>query len=229
MRSENPILVAPSILAADFGHLADEIKAVERGGADLIHVDVMDGRFVPNITFGPALGAAARRATALPLNLHLMMVDPESLIDEFAAAGADQIMVQAEASSTVHLHRALARIRGLGKSAGVAINPASPLSFIEEVLHLCDIVNVMTVNPGFGGQAFLPETMPKLRRLRALCADIGRGDMRLMVDGGISVDTARIPAEAGADVLVAGSSIYGKPDYGRAIADIRAAATLTEA
>ena len=229
MRSDNSIQIAPSILAADFGHLADEIKAVERGGADLIHVDVMDGQFVPNITFGPALVEALRRATTLPLNLHLMMINPESLIDEFAKAGADQIMVQAEASATVHLHRALARIRTLGKSAGVAINPASPLSFIEEVLHLCDIVNVMTVNPGFGGQAFLPETMPKLARLRALCGEIGRSDMRIMVDGGISVATARTAVEAGADVLVAGSSIYGKPDYARAIAEVRAAATTIEA
>ena len=229
MRSDNGILIAPSILSADFGHLADEIKAAERGGADLIHVDVMDGQFVPNITFGPALVEAARRATTLPLNLHLMMVNPESLIDEFAKAGADQIMVQAEASATIHLHRALGRIRALGKSAGVALNPASPLSFIEEVLHLCDIVNVMTVNPGFGGQAFLPETMPKLSRLRALCKEIGRPDMRIMVDGGISVETARIAVEAGADVLVAGSSIYGKPDYGCAIADIRSAATTIEA
>lgn len=229
MRSDNPILVAPSILAADFGHLADEIGAVDRGGADLIHVDVMDGRFVPNITFGPALVEAARRATTLPLNLHLMMVDPESLIDAFAKAGADQIMVQAEASATIHLHRALGRIRNLGKSAGVAINPGSPLSFVEEVLHLCDIVNVMTVNPGFGGQDFLPETMPKLSRLRALCNDRGLGRMRIMVDGGISTATARAAVDAGADVLVAGSSIFGKPDYGRAIADIRSAATLIEA
>jgi ribulose-phosphate 3-epimerase len=229
MRSENPILVAPSILAADFGRIAEEIQAVERGGADLIHVDVMDGQFVPNITFGPALVAAARRAAALPLNLHLMMVNPESLIDEFAEAGADQIMVQAESSATVHLHRALGRIRTLGKSAGVAINPGSPLALIEEVLHLCDIVNVMTVNPGFGGQAFLPETMPKLSRLRALCTEIGRPEMRIMVDGGITAETAPVAARAGADVLVAGSSVYGKPDYGQAIASIRAAATTLEA
>ena len=229
MRSDNPVLLAPSILSADFGHLANEIEAVERGGADLIHVDVMDGRFVPNITFGPALVEAARRATRLPLNLHLMMVDPESLIDAFAQAGADQIMVQAEPSATVHLHRALGRIRAHGKSAGVALNPGSPLALIEEVLHLCDIVNVMTVNPGFGGQSFLPETMPKLGRLRALCAERGRADMRIMVDGGISAATAPTAVEAGADVLVAGSSIFGKPDYGRAIADIRAAATLITA
>lgn len=229
MRSANTIQIAPSILSADFGHLADEIKAVERGGADLIHVDVMDGQFVPNITFGPALVEAARRATGLPLNLHLMMVNPESLIDDFAKAGADQIMVQAEPSATVHLHRALGRIREHGKSAGVAINPGSPLSMIEEVLHLCDIVNIMTVNPGFGGQAFLPETMPKLARLRALCSEIGQPDIRIMVDGGITVETAPVAAEAGADVLVAGSSIYGKPDYGRAIAEIRSAATTIEA
>ncbi|MDX7951880.1 ribulose-phosphate 3-epimerase [Lichenihabitans sp. Uapishka_5] len=229
MRSPHAILMAPSILAADFGYLADEIQAVERGGADLIHVDVMDGQFVPNITFGPALVEAARRATTLPLNLHLMMVNPESLIDAFAKAGADQIMVQAESSFTVHLHRTLGRIRDLGKSAGVAINPGSPLALIEEVLHMCDIVNVMTVNPGFGGQAFLPETMPKLRRLRALCDAAGRPEMRIMVDGGISVETAPIAVEAGADVLVAGSSVFGKPDYGQAIAAIRTAATTIEA
>jgi ribulose-phosphate 3-epimerase len=229
MRSDNRILIAPSILSADFGRLADDIKAAERGGADLIHVDVMDGQFVPNITFGPALVEAVRHATALPLNLHLMMVNPESLIDAFVEAGADQIMVQAEPSATIHLHRALGRIRHLGKSAGVAINPGSPLALIEEVLHLCDIVNVMTVNPGFGGQSFLPETMPKLIRLRALCAERGRPDMRIMVDGGITTETAHVAVEAGADVLVAGSSVFGKPDYGRAIADLRAAATLITA
>jgi ribulose-phosphate 3-epimerase len=215
-----PVRIAPSILSADFARLGEEVRAVEAAGADLLHVDVMDGRFVPNITIGPPVVAALRAVTKLPLDVHLMIVEPERYLDDFVRAGADLISVHLEASP--HLHRTVQHIRSLGKKASVAINPHSPIDGLDVVLPDLDMVLVMTVNPGFGGQKFIGEVLPKVRALRAeldrrgLAADIE-------VDGGIAPDTAPAVVAAGATVLVAGSAVFHAPnhDYGAAIRALR--------
>jgi ribulose-phosphate 3-epimerase len=216
----HPIVVAPSILSADFARLGDEVRAADAAGGDWIHVDVMDGRFVPNITIGPVVVSALRKATTKPLDVHLMIVEPERYLDAFAEAGADHLLVHCEPSSTVHLHRTLGHILDLGKIAGVVLNPATGLDAIEHVLDLVGIVLIMTVNPGFGGQKFIASMLPKIRALRDLCERRGL-DPVIEVDGGLSGDNAWRVIDAGATAIVAGSAVFHAGDYAQAIAAIR--------
>lgn len=210
--------IAPSLLSADFGRLAEEVAAVEKAGADMLHVDVMDGRFVPNLTIGPPVVEAIRRYAKLPLDVHLMIVEPEKYLEAFAAAGADVITVHAEA--TPHLQRAVARIRELGKKAGVSLNPSTSLSAIEWVLTDVDMVLLMTVNPGFGGQAYLPSMTGKIELLRSQLARAGLS-VDIEVDGGIKEENVEMVVLAGANVIVSGSGIFGTKDYGKTIAGMR--------
>ncbi|HSL91036.1 MAG TPA: ribulose-phosphate 3-epimerase [Candidatus Limnocylindrales bacterium] len=220
--------IAPSLLSADFSRLAAEVSAVEKAGADLLHVDVMDGRFVPNITIGPPVVAAIKRCATLPLDVHLMIVEPEKYLEAFAAAGADVITVHAE--STPHLQRAVARIRELGKKPGVSLNPSTSLSAVEWVLSDVDMVLLMTVNPGFGGQEFLPAMTGKIELLRSQLSRTSL-PVDIQVDGGIKADNVAEVVRAGANVIVSGSGIFGTKDYAKTIArmkeNIRKAASAT--
>ncbi|MCP1243124.1 ribulose-phosphate 3-epimerase [Acetobacter lambici] len=220
MSSASFPLIAPSILAADFARLGEEVEAVAHAGADWIHLDVMDGHFVPNISFGPAVVKALRGRTTLPFDVHLMIAPVDPYLEAFAQAGADQILIHIEAGP--HTHRSLQLIRQLGAKPGIVLCPATPADAIAEVMDLVDVILVMTVNPGFGGQKFLPSQLPKISRIRDMITRSGR-DIRLAVDGGIDAKTAPLATQAGADVLIAGSAVYGKPDYGAAIASLRPA------
>lgn len=212
------VKIAPSILSADFANLERDIKLVEEKGADYIHVDVMDGQFVPNITLGANIVSAIRPVTKLPLDVHLMIVEPERFIPDFAKAGSDIITVHAE--STVHIHRAMQMIKNEGVKAGVVINPGTPVSVIEHVLPLADLVLIMTVNPGFGGQAFISECLTKVEQLDVLRKEKGY-TYEIEIDGGVDNKTAKSCVDAGADVLVAGSYVYNSPDVGERIATLR--------
>jgi ribulose-phosphate 3-epimerase len=213
-----PVLVSPSLLSADFGRLAEEVRAVEAAGADWIHVDVMDGRFVPNITMGPVIVQAIKRVATRPLDVHLMIVEPERYIDAFVKAGADIVAVQVE--TCPHLHRTLQQIRQAGARPAVVLNPSTPLSTLEEVLGEVDLVMLMSVNPGFGGQSFIEGAVDKVRRLKAM-VDARGLSTEIEVDGGINAETARRVVEAGATVLVAGSYIFHSKDYAAAIRSLR--------
>lgn len=218
--SRKSVVVAPSILSADFSRLGEEIRAVDSAGADWIHVDVMDGRFVPNITIGPLIVEAIRPVTKKPLDVHLMIVEPEKYVEDFAKAGADMISVHAEHNASPHLHRTLCQIRELGKLAGVVLNPSTPLELIDYVLEVCDLVLIMSVNPGFGGQSFIPAVVPKIRKLRQMCDERGL-DPWIEVDGGLKGNNTWQVLEAGANAIVAGSAVFKAKSYAEAIEGIR--------
>jgi ribulose-phosphate 3-epimerase len=224
MSDMNTLKIAPSILSADFSRLGQDVAAAEAGGGDFIHIDVMDGNFVPNITVGPLVVRAVRRVTSLPLDVHLMIQSPERYLADFADAGASGLTVHVE--TCPHLHRTVQQIKELGCWAGVTLNPATPVGSLEEILPYVDLVLVMTVNPGFGGQSFIEEMLAKIRRVRAMLDQLG-SHADLEVDGGIDEETTPLVVEAGANVLVAGSAIFGAAEgIGSAIARIRAASRL---
>ncbi|EKN64107.1 ribulose-phosphate 3-epimerase [Neobacillus bataviensis LMG 21833] len=212
------VKIAPSILSADFSKLGEEIIAVEKGGADYIHIDVMDGHFVPNITIGPLIVEAIRPITKLPLDVHLMIENPDQYFEAFAKAGADYITVHVEACR--HLHRTIQNIKSFGIKAGVVLNPATPVETIQHVIGDIDMVLLMSVNPGFGGQKFIPEVLPKIRKVKDMADQKGFA-IEIEIDGGVNPETAKQCIDAGANVLVAGSAIYNQPDYGKAISLIR--------
>jgi ribulose-phosphate 3-epimerase len=211
-------LITPSLLAADFARLGEEVAAIEAAGADWLHLDIMDGHFVPNISFGPAVVKALRRHAQLPFDVHLMIAPADPFLAAFAEAGAGWISLHPEAGP--HLHRSLQTIRALGCKAGVVLNPGTPAAAVAPVLDLLDLVLVMTVNPGFGGQSFLHSQLPKISELRRMIDGSGR-DIRLQIDGGVTAETAPLCLRAGADTLVAGTAVFGKPDYAAAIAALR--------
>ena len=217
------IEIAPSILSADFARLADEIATVERAGASLLHVDVMDGRFVPNITIGLPVVKAISRATRLPIDAHLMIVEPGQYAEQFVKAGAQMVSIHIEADP--HAHRTLSAIRGAGAQAGIAINPGTSLSALDEALKFADYVLLMSVNPGFGGQAFIPQSLEKLRRLRKMIEERGL-QARIEIDGGIDADNVAEVAAAGAEIIVSGSAIFGAPDPAVALRELREATVL---
>ncbi|MEB3162475.1 MAG: ribulose-phosphate 3-epimerase [Prochlorothrix sp.] len=218
--SQKPVVISPSILSADFSRLGDEVRAVDKAGADWIHVDVMDGRFVPNITIGPLIVEALRPVTEKPLDVHLMIVEPEKYVADFAKAGADIISVHAEHNASPHLHRTLCQIRELGKQSGVVLNPSTPLEIIDYVLDVCDLILIMSVNPGFGGQSFIPSVVPKIKKLREMCDERGV-DPWIEVDGGLKANNTWQVLEAGANAIVAGSAVFKADDYAAAIEGIR--------
>ncbi|MGD6942215.1 ribulose-phosphate 3-epimerase [Cytobacillus gottheilii] len=212
------VKIAPSILSADFARLGEEIKDVEAGGADYIHVDVMDGHYVPNITIGPLVVEAIRPITDLPLDVHLMIEHPDQYIEAFARAGANYITVHVEACT--HLHRTIQLIKSYGVKAGVVLNPATPAEMIKPILEDVDMVLLMTVNPGFGGQKFIPSVLPKIKAIRNWADELGL-DLELEVDGGVNEETAKLCVEAGANVLVAGSAVFNEKDRAKAVAALR--------
>jgi ribulose-phosphate 3-epimerase len=218
---DDTILISPSILSAEFTRLEEEIRVIEEGGADLIHIDVMDGHFVPNLTIGPPVIKAIKKIATKPLDVHLMNDNVDSTIDWYLEAGADRISIHAEASP--HLHRTLSRIREFGASPGVAVNPGTPVDGLIEVLSLVDLILVMSVNPGFGGQSFIERSVEKVTEIAWMCEQLGASPI-IQVDGGINVETAALVAAAGARCLVAGNAVYGASDPAAAIAEIRASA-----